>query len=176
MKIQNRQQWLAVVAIGIVAYFAADKLLFTPLWRSWNDRQTQIADLRKKINQGRTQLQREQSTLRRWEDMSNNTLPSDISVAEQRLLQAFDFWARESRISVTSIAPQKRDADDYTSLECRVDAFGSLSTVTRFLYNIEKDPMGLKLESVEISSRDNEGQQISLGLQLSGLILNSRTP
>ena len=176
MKIQNRQQWLAVVAIGIVAYFAVDKLLFTPLWKSWNERQTQVADLRKKISQGALLLQREQSTLRRWEDMSKNTLPNDLSVAEQRLLLAFDFWARESRISVTSIAPQKKEADDYTSLECRVDAFGSLATVTRFLYNIEKDPMGLKMESVEISSRDNEGQQISLGLQLSGLILNPQTP
>ncbi|MBI5388157.1 MAG: hypothetical protein HZA90_26120 [Verrucomicrobia bacterium] len=174
MNFKNRQQLLALVAIGAVAYFAADKLLFSPLWRSWNDRKAQIAELRKKINQGGLLLQREQGIRRRWDEMNKNTLPNDVSVAEQRLLQAFDYWARESRVSVTSITPQKREADDYTSLECRVDAFGSLATVTRFLYNIEKDPMGLKLESVEMNARDNEGQQISLGLQISGLILNSR--
>ena len=32
--------------------------------------------------------------------------------------------------------------------------------------------MALRLESVELSARDKEGQQLSLGLQLSGLVLN----
>ena len=58
------------------------------------------------------------------------------------------------------------------TLECRVDAFGSMQTLTRFLYNIEKDPLALKVDLVEISGRDNEGQQLTLGLQVSGLLLN----
>ncbi len=33
------------------------------------------------------------------------------------------------------------------------------------------DPMALKLQSVELSARDNNGQQFALGLQVSGLIL-----
>ena len=173
MNLKNRQQLLAVVAIGAIAYFALERLIIKPLWNGWQTRAANIASLHKQIDQGRLLLQREQGIRSHWNDMRKNTLPNDSSVAEQRLLQAFDSWARESRVSVTSIAPQKRDNDDYTSLECRVDAFGSLSTVTRFLYDIERDPMGLKLESVEISSRDNDGQQISLGLQVSGLILNT---
>ena len=44
--------------------------------------------------------------------------------------------------------------------------------LSRFLYNIEKDPMALKIESVEITARDKEGAQLSLGLQISGLVLN----
>jgi hypothetical protein len=32
--------------------------------------------------------------------------------------------------------------------------------------------MALKLELVELGARDKEGQQLSLGLQLSGLVLN----
>jgi hypothetical protein len=31
--------------------------------------------------------------------------------------------------------------------------------------------MALKLESVEVSSRDNEGVQLALGVQISGLVL-----
>jgi hypothetical protein len=174
MTIKNRQQLLALAAMAAIAIFAGDKLLFTPLTRAWKARSAEIADLRQRINQGRLLLQREESILSRWDQMRTNTLPTDPSVAEQQLLHAFDFWAQESRVSVTSIAPQKRDADTHTSLECRVDAFGSLGTVARFLYNIERDPLGLKLESVEISARDNEGQQITLGLQISGLILNSQ--
>ena len=57
------------------------------------------------------------------------------------------------------------------TLECRVDGFGNLSSLTRFLYDVEKDPMALKVEAVEITARDNDGQQLSLALQVSGLLL-----
>jgi hypothetical protein len=175
MKLKDRQQLLAVLAIAVVAFFAGDKLLFTPLTRSWKERAARIVDLRKQVANGRQLLQREQGVRRRWEEMRSNTLPTDTSVAEQRLLQAFEAWSQESRISVTSISPQwKHEGEAFVTLDCRVDAFGSLSTVSRFLYNIERDPMGLKLELVELTSRDNEGQQIALGLQLSGVVLNSQ--
>jgi hypothetical protein len=59
--------------------------------------------------------------------------------------------------------------------ECRVDATGDLGKLSRFLYSVERDPMALKLELVELGARDKEGQQLSLGLQLSGLVLNTPT-
>jgi len=52
-----------------------------------------------------------------------------------------------------------------------VEASGNLPSVARFLYEVEKDPMALRIQGAEISSHDNNGQQLSLGLQLSGLIL-----
>ena len=60
------------------------------------------------------------------------------------------------------------------TVECRADAFGSLQAITRFLYEIERDPLALKIESVEINARDRAGQQLSLGLQVSGLRLNPK--
>ena len=58
------------------------------------------------------------------------------------------------------------------TLECRVDASGSLATVSRFLYEIESDPIALKVDALELSAKDTEGQQLTLGLQVSGLLLN----
>ena len=93
------------------------------------------------------------------------------------MLRSFDRWSDASRVSITSVKPQwKHDADDYVTLECRVDAAGSMATVARFLYEIEKDPLALRVEAVEISARDNDGQQLTLGLQLSGLLLNPTAP
>ena len=90
------------------------------------------------------------------------------------MLGAFDRWSQDSRITITGIAPRWTggSADDYTTLECHVDASGSLSTITRFLYEIEKDPLGLKLDIVDIATRDERGRELTLGLQVSGLDLN----
>jgi hypothetical protein len=177
MKIENRQKLLAIAAIVGVAILVSDKLVITPLVNGWKARATRIAELRKSVSQGSVLLQREQNIRSRWDSMRTNTLPDDISAAENEVLQAFERWSQDSRISISSIKPQwKRAGEDYMTLECRADAFGSMQAVTRFLYDVEKDPLALKVDSVEITSRDNDGQQLSLALQVSGLLLNPESP
>lgn len=171
---KNRQQILMAAALGVVGLWAADNLVFTPLVKSWDGRTKAIADLRKKVADGQQIIGRERGIRDRWKVMRTNTLPAEVSVAEGRVLGAFDGWSRDSRISVTSIKPQwKRTAEDFMTLECRVDAAGSLSTITRFLYEVEADPLALKVDSVELSSRDTTGGQLTLGLQVSGLVLST---
>ena len=121
-------------------------------------------------------MQREQSIRSRWQQMSRNALPNNTSAAEQQVFQAIDLWAQNSGVVISAITPQwKHDSDDYMTYECRVDAAGDLGKLSRFLYSVERDPMALKLELVELGARDKEGQQLSLGLQLSGLVLNTTT-
>ena len=75
-------------------------------------------------------------------------------------------------MNLTGITPQwKRDTDDYRTLGCRVDAAGDLAALSRFLFAVEKSPLALKLESVELAATDSSGQELTLGLRLSGLVL-----
>ena len=104
--------------------------------------------------------------------MQTNTLPADPSLARNELLKALERWEQDSRLKIDRIAPQWKTGDDYTTLECRVDASGTMDAALRFLYDVEKGPPGLKVDVVEISAHDNNGQQLSLGLQLTGLILS----
>ena len=173
LNLKNRQQVLLLGALGVVGLWVADSLIVTPLVAGWRSRSSNIVELRKQVHDGEQLLLRERGIRARWSSMRTNTLPTEVSVAEGRLLGAFDGWSRESRVSIMSIKPQwKRSEDDYLTLECRVDASGSLSTITRFLYELEHDPLALKVESVELSSRDSTGAQLTLGLQVSGLVLS----
>jgi Tfp pilus assembly protein PilO len=176
MQIKNRQQLLIIGAIVAIVLFAGDQLVLSPLTKAWSARAKHITELRQQITQGAMLVQREQSIRNRWEQMSRNALPNNTSAAEQQLFKAIDLWAQESGVTVSSITPQwKHDSDDYMTYECRVDAAGDLGKLSRFLYSVERDPMALKLELVELGARDKEGQQLSLGLQLSGLVLNTPT-
>jgi hypothetical protein len=173
---KNRQQLLVIGAIVAIALFAGDQLVLSPLMKAWNARATRVVELRKKISDGKILAQREQGIRSRWEQMSHNALPNNTSVAEQQVYKAIDLWAQNSGIAISAITPQwKHDSDDYMTFECRVDAAGDLGKLSRFLYSVERDPMALKLELVELGARDKEGQQLSLGLQLSGLVLNTPT-
>ena len=173
MKIKNRQQLLLILAAAVVGVFIADRLVFTPLTNAWTARSERITDLRNRVTKGESLLKLGQDYRARWSQMRTNTLPNTPSLAEQQLLKAVNGWAQESRITLTSESPQpKRDADDYLTLQCRVEATGSLDAVARFLYAIEHDPLAVRIDTVELSARDTTGQQLNLGLQLSGLVLN----
>jgi hypothetical protein len=174
MPIKNRQQFLIIVAGVVFGLLIADALVLSPLLKSWQARSERITDLRKKVADGEKLLQRADALSLRWAQMQTNALPrNNNSLAEQQVLKAFDKWSQEARISVNSITPQwKRDSEEYQTLECRVDASGTVGTLARFLFDVERDPMALKVESVQITSRDKDGQNLSLSLQVSGLVLN----
>ena len=177
MIITNRQKLLSILAITVIAIWVGDKMILTPLTKLYRTREARIAELNKSISQGNVLLGRSQSIHSRWNQMRTNTLPSETSVAENEVLRAFERWSQDSKISITSIRPQwKRTADDYMTMECRADASGNIQALTRFLYDVEQDPMAFKVEIVEITTHDNDGQQLSLALQVSGLLLNPQEP
>ncbi len=172
MNINNRQQLLVIVAVAAVVLLLGDRLVVTPLTRSWKERSQKIASLKKSIAQGELLLDREKRIRESWDNMRTNTLPVNLSAAENEVLKGFNRWSEESKISISAIKPQwRRTADDYMVLECRADTFGSMENLSRFVYEIEKDPMALRVESLEITTRDNNGQQLGMAIQLSGLLL-----
>lgn len=174
MNLSNRQQLLGVIAIAAVTLLLGDRLLFSPLIRLWKERSAEIAQLKKSVDQGSRLLEREHVIQERWTSMRTNTLAADRTVADSQVIGALYHWSQESRISVTGVTPHwtSGTADDYATYDCRVEASGNLSQITRFLYEIEKDPLALKLDAVEVTTRDERGRELTLGLQVSGLQLN----
>ena len=171
--LKNRQQLLALFAGAVIGLFVLDRLVVTPIVASWKTRSETIVKLRESIRKGRSLIERETITRNAWNDMRKNTLPADTSQAEKTLLEAFDRWSRESRVTVNSIKPQwKRGAvATHSLLECRVDAAGDLGTLAKFLYEVEKSDLALRIDSVELTANDTGGRQLSLGLFVTGLRL-----
>ena len=173
MNLTKRQQILAILAMAVVGLYVADKLLFTPLTKNWKARSERITKLKDEVRDGNETLKRETALREQWDRMRTNTLTNVKSEAESQMLKAFERWSKDGGVSVSSIRPQWKEAEeDYKTLECRADVGGSISTIAHFLYLVERDPLGVKVDSVELSARNNEGSQLSLVVQVSGLLLN----
>lgn len=173
MQIKDRQQFLTVLAVVAIALLVIDKLIAPPLTDFWRSREQRIEDLQKQVKHGDQMLKRQRWIRGDWADIQAATLTNDTTVAEQQLFRAVDRWTQSSGMTVNSITPQWKDSSDasYRTIECRVDATGSIERVSQFLYDLENDPMALKLQSIEITANDNTGQQLALGVQVSGLVL-----
>ncbi len=172
MKIKNRQEFLVMVTIGVVLLAVVVNFILPPIQGWWSDRQRQISDLRDKVKDGNQMIKRDAVIRNHWKDMRENSLPASAPEAEQRFLKAIDNWSRDSGAAITSITPQwKSDSTNYMTLNCRVETDGDLNSLSKFIYDIEKGPMPLRLDTVELSSHDNNGQVMTLGLDINGLAL-----
>ena len=177
METKNREKLLLIATGACLVLLLLNWLVISPLLAGWHRRADHIAELRKSLADGAMLLRRKDSIRERWDRMSTNALASAPTVAERQLFEAFDGWVRESRVTEGSFKPQLKQTDDnYAVMECHAEVTGAYGAIIRFLYDLEKDPMGLQLQGVELTSRDDTGQQISLGLELSGLLLPASNP
>lgn len=171
MDSKNRERILLIATGGCLFVLLLNWLVISPLIAGWHHRADRIADLHKKIADGNVMQQRESFIRDRWDGMNTNTLSSEPPVAERQLFDAFDRWVRESRVTEVSFKPQLKTTDDnYSVMECHAEVTGSYRAIFRFLFDMENDGLGLQILGVDMNSRDDSGQQISLNLDLSGLL------
>lgn len=172
LNLKNRQHLLALFAGAVIALFLGDKLVFTPLLNGWKARADRLERLQNNVRNGEALIERAASLENRWDSMRANTIAADASAAESQIQRALERWSRASGVSASSFRSQWRRPDEnFAVLECRLDAVGNLAGLARFLYEIESDPIGVKVDRVDLSARDNEGRQLNLALTISGLQL-----
>jgi hypothetical protein len=174
MKIENRQQFLVALTLAAVGLFVAVNFVLEPLGGWWSARQLQIKNLRTQVSEGQQLVRREEGIRSRWAEMRTNALAANPSQAEQQFLKALDGWSREAGAEVTSIMPQwKSESTNHLTLACRVEAAGDLASLSRLLYAVERGPLAVKLDSIELTGRDAAGQTLTLALELNGLALQT---
>ncbi len=176
METKNREKMLAIAAGAALGLLLLNYLVISPLIDAWQSRTKQIKDLNEKIANGAMLVRRQDVVEGSWDRMRTNALDSNPAAAEKQLFTAFDHWVTTSGATEGSFRPQIQETDDnYSTVDCRADVTGDMQTLLHFLYNMEKDPLGVKIESFELTSRDDNGRQLTLGLDLSGLVLPAQT-
>lgn len=172
METKNREKMLAIAAGVGLGLLILNYLVISPLIDGWQSRTKQINALREEIANGAMLIRRQDIVEASWDQMRTNALDSNPAAAEKQLFKAFDHWVSQSGSTEGSFRPQIQETDDnYSTIDCRAEVSGDMQTLLHFLYNMEKDPLGVKIEAFELTSRDDNGRQLTLGLDLSGLVL-----
>lgn len=182
MENKDRQKLLIIVVVVVLGLLVANSAVYEPLKSAWDGRQKKIKGLQDGIAEDHHLINKRDLILDKWDHMQKNALTNDVSAAQQTLLKALDTWAQRAGVATDNITPEDRKDNDENSdavihtIECHADAAGTMASLEQFLYNIENDrqdkfPMGVKIENVEITAKDATGQQLTMNLTLSGLIL-----
>jgi len=176
MKVERRESILILAAAVCLGLLAGDRLVLSPLQKLWAGRSSRILELERRVHNGRALLDREKTLERRWETMRSLALPPEPPRAEDTALRAIDRWAERSGLVITSLKPQwvqpEDDApDQFVELKFQATGHGDLESISRFLFELERGLIATKLESVEVGSRGETVEQLSLDLTFSALAL-----
>jgi len=176
---KNREKMLLITVGVVVALWVFDLVVIDPVTQAYKDRQAAIQKLKEQIDHGVSILGNKSAIESKWNTMRTNTLPDNSTLAENRLFSSFLGWEQSAGVTVVRQQPTMSDPPDqdapYKNEEFHVDMTGSLDQLFNFLYKMESSPLGLKVDSVELTSRDDSGRQLALGLTVSGLILLQQT-
>jgi hypothetical protein len=174
LNIPNRQRWLIGIAGAGIALLILDNVVIEPLIGTWKSSGTEIARLKSEVADGRSILVRGPQLQQTWSQMQSSALPRDPALSEHDVISGFETWSRTSGVELGSVKPlwKRGESSEYSVLECRLDATGSLGSLTRFIYELGKSPLALRVESVELISRDDSGSRLTLSLVITGLRLS----
>ncbi len=177
METKNREKLLLIGVAICVGMYLIVTLVIDPLVDSWHSRTEEIAKLNKQIADGLRVIRYQDETRDKWDFMRGNALSKDQTAAEGQMFGEFHKWVESAGVAPGSFRPQIQESDsNYTTIDCRSDVSGSPESVRDFLRNMSRDSMSDKVQSFELSTKDDNGRQLSLGLNTSGLIIADNDP
>ena len=107
-----------------------------------------------------------------WRTYREANLNSTNSIAQAQVLRAIENWTDDSDISVQLDKGEWRNHEDrYQTYDVRLVAEGTMQEAVEFVHAIESDKLPLKIEQLELASREKTGKLISVSVHFTGLQL-----
>ena len=107
-----------------------------------------------------------------WKEMLEAGLKRDVSEAESQVLHAVRNWSQESGLALSSVKPQRiAQEGDLQEITFQAAGTGSMRSVARFLWQLETAPLPLKVKELQLGSRKEGADDLSLQLRISALYL-----
>jgi Tfp pilus assembly protein PilO len=177
MAAKRRERHLVIAALVCLGLLAGRSLVLGPIHEGWKARSVRIAELDGLVERGELLMDQSDAIGRRWAAMHERSLPADTSEAENKVIGAVGRWAADSRLTVTDRKPRwQLGEEEGGRLEVRVSGNGDMRAIARFLYELERDPLALRLEDVSVRARDDRGAELALEARFTGLIMPEATP
>lgn len=173
MVLSKRERLIALVTLLVVGAFVLDRFVLAPGWRRLQATESQKQELRAQVVEAQNLFERRGMLERKWKTMLSDGLRNDAD-AESRIARALDEWAADTRLTLTSVKPDRVAGDKgLKEMTFMVAGRGRIDAVARFLYKVETAEMPIKVKDMQLGSAGESGDSMSLQLTLSALYLGA---
>ncbi len=161
----------------ILSALAADRFIVTPAMEKLRQVEAQKQQLLAELIEAQNLFERRSLMEKKWRQLLAEGLKSE-SEAESRVLRAVDQWARDSRLTLTSVKPERTSAvkKGLQEMTFSVASTGTFEAAARFLWLVEKSSLPVAIKDVQLGSTNESGSEMSLQLRLSALYVGAQGP
>lgn len=172
--LSKRERIIAIVAVAAVGFLVLSQFLIGPIADKLQQLETQKQQLLVELNEAQNLFQRRRLLEKEWKTMLADGLQNEIE-AESRIARAIDGWSRETRLTLSSVKPDRVASDKgHTEITFVVAGTGTLDAVAQFLWKIETAPLPVKVKDMQVGSSNESGQSMSVQLRLSAICLGTQ--
>jgi hypothetical protein len=173
---QRRERRLLIITLIVVLCWPLDALLLQPLlaWQAQIERETRA--LRLELQEVGVLLDNSHRIMVDWQRLQNAGLLDDAAAAGYRLQQTVTQAADSSGLRVASLGGARhRPAEGesaFDSVQVSLRGEGSCQQVLRFLRQLDRSPMPLRVDRCELQARDATKDLLDCSLTLSTRIVS----
>lgn len=170
MVLSKRERYIAIITIAVVAILIFDRYIVSPFMEASERTRVEKQGLMADMAQAENLFKRRSLMDQRWQDMRTNGLDGDASMVESRVLHAMRDWSNDNRLTLSSVKPYREEGEEVLrQIMFQVAGTGTMESVCRFLWEIENASLPIRIAEVQMGSRKEDGNDMSIQMQLSAL-------
>ncbi len=172
MILSKRERYIVAATIIAVFILVLDRYIVTPFLHRRAQVESEKQDLLREMESAINQFARRRQMAQKWQDMLAAGLKSDAAEAESRVLHAVRNWSHESGLRLSSVKPERIAREgDLQEITFQAAGTGSMRSVAQFLWRLETASLLLKVKELQLGSRKEGADDLSLQLRISALYL-----
>jgi len=169
MVLSKRERTVALATLSAVAILVLDQFVLSPVLAKLDQLQTDEKNYTDKLTYANSLFLHRKATETRWNQMIADGLKSDAANTEDALDHAVYEWAQASGLTLKSCTPERAVSKDRPEVVLYVVGAGNMSAVAHFLYQAQTSKLPVKPADVEIGSRREAADDLTITLHISGL-------
>lgn len=172
MTFSKREKIMAVLAGSALVLLGLNFYLLEPLLQRRERAEAAIARAQRNLSEAAGTFDNDLRARRRWNEMTGQTLRTDGPSAESQLLNHARQWAQEAGLTLTSLKPERNERElEFQRITIRATALGNMQSVARFLYEVQTSSIPVRISDVQIVSRREGSDELSMQVGLSTIYL-----
>ncbi len=172
MALTKREQYILFITVICVGLFLGDRYILSPVLAVRSQTKGLKSQLQVDLTKANSTLSLKNRLKDRWGQMQETGLSNDASKTESLVLRYLDDRSKKHYLKLSSVQPERlRQKSDLQEIDFTVSGIGDMESICRFLLDIETANVPLKIKTLQLGSRDEDGKEMSVQLKLSSIYI-----
>jgi Tfp pilus assembly protein PilO len=177
MILSKRERVVVVATLIAVAAFLLDRYALTPVLDALAALEARKQNMIGDVARAGDLLERQHQLGPKWREMTAAGLKRDPTEAESQMLHAVQNWSQEAGLRLTSLKPERLpDKRSLQEISFQAAGTGTMNAVSRFLWRIETAKVPIRVKELQVGSRKEGADDLTLQLRFSTLYQAPQRP